>query len=153
MIREELIEKIVDQLETAEFENELEKLKMQYPLLHAYLLNDQLETLTDDEFMILFFDALVIVKSFEQSGTMPSALSEERLEELESDNWNRLHDSKPVNFHEKLDVFFEATRQEDLLAFIEDSLADDDEQLVSSAAREILFICLKSIVDLLDQAE
>lgn len=153
MIKEEIIEKVLDQLEKAEFDIELGNIKAKYPVLHAYLMNDQLEALTEEEFKLFLFDALVIIRSFEAANSMPEELNAKWLEDKESDNWNLLQNSKPVNFHEKLDVFFQDTHEEDLLAFVEDSLVDDEESPISSAAREIMFICLKSIMDLLDKDE
>lgn len=151
MIQETLIEEVLENLENADFSEEMDKFKSHFPVIYTYLLNDQLESLTEEEFQLLFFDALVIVRCFEKQGKVPDQLNPEQLEEIESANWNLLQNSKPVNFTEKLDVFFQNSRQEDLLAFIEDSLVEDEDQTVSSAAREIIFIFLKSIVDLLDQ--
>lgn len=151
MIREDLIDKILTELEAADFEQELEDFKVKYPILFSYLMNEQLASLTDEEFQLLFFDAIVMVKSFEATGNMPVEINPVILEDKESANWNLMQNGKPVAFQEKLDVFFKETEQEDLLAFIEDSLAEDDEFTISSAAREIMFICLKSVLDLLDQ--
>ena len=50
-------------------------------------------------------------------------------------------------FRDRLNVFFEKTSQEDLLAFIEDSLLEEEEELVTKVGREPMFIALKSIID------
>lgn len=153
MIQEELIDQILVKVEAADFQQELDDFKNQYPILFSYLMNDQLASLTEEEFQLLFFDAIVMLKCFESVGKIPGEFDPKALEDKESANWNLMQNTKPIAFQEKLDVFFEETRQEDLLAFIEDSLAEDDEFAISSAAREIMFICLKSVLDLLDEIE
>ena len=152
MITEVLIEKVMNQLEHADFERELQDLKAHFPIVYSYLANDQLQSLSEEEYQIMLFSALVIIKSFELSGTLRNERDSELLENKESSNWNLLRNSKPTGFSEKLDVFFENSKQEDLLAFVEDILTDDDEFQIGSAAREIIFICLKSIIDYLDES-
>jgi hypothetical protein len=153
MIKEDLIDKMLMELEAADFQQELDEFKVKYPVVFSYLMNDQLASLTEEEFQLLFFDAIVIIKCFESVGTIPETIHPATLEDKESANWNLMQNSKPATFQEKLDVFFRETNQEDLLAFIEDSLSEDDEFVISSAAREIMFICLKSVLDLLDQPD
>ena len=48
-----------------------------------------------------------------------------------------------------MDVFFENYQQEDLLAFVEDSLIDDEDEIVTKVGREPMFVALKSIIDCL----
>jgi len=54
-------------------------------------------------------------------------------------------------FRERLDEFFEETKQEDLLAFIEDALLDDEESPVSKEGREPMFVTLKAVIDTIDK--
>jgi hypothetical protein len=53
--------------------------------------------------------------------------------------------SKP--FQHKADVFFKDYPQEDLLAFVEDALADDEDSEVTKEGREPMFVALKTIID------
>lgn len=147
MIRDQIIEGVLEELEHADFEKQIEGFNETYPVLQAYLLNDQLKSLTHDEFMLLFFNALVIAKCFESIKCIPEQIDPSILEEAESKNWSMLENTKPQGFRDKLDVFFETSTQEDLLAFIEDSLADDEDLIISSAVKEILFVFSKSILD------
>ena len=153
MIKEKDIVQIAEQISTMDFESLLMEIKQNYPLIHSYLLNEQMSLLSEEEYQLLWFDAMVILKSCERCGNIQKDLDQARLEDYESDNWAKFENSKPAGFRDKLDVFFNETDQEDLLAFIEDSLADDDEMQVSSAAKEIIFIVLKSLVDLLTETE
>lgn len=147
MISDQIIEGVLEELEHADFEKQIEVFNEAYPVLQSYLLNDQLKSLTHEEFMLLFFNALVIARCFESIKSIPEQIDPAILEEAESKNWSMLENAKPQGFREKLDVFFETSTQEDLLAFIEDSLADDEEFIISSAVKEILFVYSKSILD------
>ncbi|MFT5382917.1 MAG: hypothetical protein ACI81W_000313, partial [Saprospiraceae bacterium] len=67
--------------------------------------------------------------------------------------WEKLSENQSKGFRDKLDVFFENTSQEDLLAFVEDALVQDEEDdMISPEGREYVFITLKTIIDCLDQA-
>ena len=152
MIPEKLIDNVLESMERSDFDSDLLQFKLNYPTLYAYLLNDQFELLTEDEFQLLLFNAMVIVRCFSETG-ISAQLQEEEIEACESENWRMLDAAAPAGFSEKLDVFFESSRQEDLLAFIEDSLVEDEDREIpiSSVAREILFVSLKTIVDVFDQ--
>jgi len=53
-----------------------------------------------------------------------------------------------------MDIFFKNYFQEDLLAFVEDSLIEEEEGLVTKVGREPMFVALKSIIDVwCDNAE
>ncbi|MBK8670547.1 MAG: hypothetical protein IPN89_14270 [Saprospiraceae bacterium] len=45
---------------------------------------------------------------------------------------------------------FRNYRQEDLLAMVEDSIQQDDENFVTVVGREIIFVACKSIIDTVD---
>lgn len=76
-------------------------------------------------------------------------VTEEKLGEAEEKNWELMNEVTAKRFRDRLDRFFEQYPQEDLLAFIEDALADDEdgESIVSPESREPIFIALKSMID------
>lgn len=150
MIPEKDIDQIINALQEKDFDEELLLFKTENPLLHAYLLNDQYDLLTEDEYAVFWFGAMVIVKSFKAQGFSMTLSDPKILEDIESGNWALLENAKPQAFSQKINIFFENTKQEDLLAFVEDSLVDDDEMPISSASREIIFISLLSIIDLFE---
>jgi hypothetical protein len=85
-------------------------------------------------------------------------ISPEALSEAEEKNWELLEATPAKRFRERLDVFFAHSTQEDLLAFLEDMLAepeedegDDAELSVSREGREPMFVLLKSVVDCLEK--
>ncbi|NJL73773.1 MAG: hypothetical protein HC892_00790 [Saprospiraceae bacterium] len=74
-------------------------------------------------------------------------LTEENLGEAEELNWELIENTNTRDFRKQLDVFFEHYPQEDLLAFVEDSLVDDDEFNVTAEGREIILVGLKTLID------
>jgi len=148
MISKNEIEKQIDFLENADFDVEIKKLQEIQPVIYSYLSGEHLEMLSEDEFKILLFDSLVIIKSFYTIYPQIEQIDAEKLEMIESGNWASFDNSKPVSFRDKLDEFFHDYPQLELLAFVEDSLADDTEMPISSPGKEILFVSLKSLIDL-----
>ncbi|TXB63299.1 hypothetical protein [Phaeodactylibacter luteus] len=150
-IPEDLIEAAAAKLQDeAAFAQALEALKEASPVLLAYGFSESFEAFTAQEREYFLYLLLVIWTAVKESGTALADVDEQRLSELEEDNWNVLHGNKGGTFRARLDPFFEGARQEDLLAFIEDALTQDEEdeqQLVSREGQEALFVCLKTVVD------
>ena len=69
---------------------------------------------------------MVIWRSVEHAGPGKEAIRPNRISDAEEANWTKLEEATGRTFRERLDVFFENTPQEDLLAFIEDSLTLED---------------------------
>ena len=67
--------------------------------------------------------------------------------DIEDSNWS-LRD-KDRSLTDSMNAFFENYPEEDLLAFVEDILIDDSDQEISIAGKEIIVICSKSLIDLL----
>lgn len=128
----------------------IEELKQRQPVVMAYLLSDNFYLLTEQEKDMLLYFALVIRKSYQKTndGQEPEAISEDEMGNAEEANWARLEDSSAKTFRERLDIFFADTPQEDLLAFFEDVLIDDEEEITTKAGREYIFVAAKSIVDI-----
>ena len=51
--------------------------------------------------------------------------------------------------NDTMDAFFKNYSEEDLLAFVEDILVEDDDQELTTVGKEIILICSKSLIDLL----
>ena len=81
-----------------------------------------------------------------------TSVSEQEIGEAEENNYEILEASTAKKFRDRLDLFFENTSQEDLLAFAEEAVLESEEDpdsLVSKEGREPIFIALKTIVDVL----
>ncbi len=147
MVSEHTIDKTVDALESADFEREVEYLSARQPELVGYLFSEDFDLLTQDERSYMLYLTLVLYQSVEaENGNIPP-INASDLESAEENNWELLENITEKRFRERITVFFEKTKQEDLLAFIEDALTDDEDNMVTPEGREPVFVALKSIVD------
>lgn len=117
------------------------------PALVDFLTQEAFDLLTDEEQDYLLLLGLTLFEaSVKTNGDLP-VLTSESLGDAEEANYARLEGSTGKNFHERVDIFFKDYPQEDLLAFVEDALSDEEEELVTSEGRETLFVTLKSVID------
>jgi hypothetical protein len=158
LVSEIQIDAVADFFEETDYEEEVVKLSERQPHLAAYIFSEDFELLMQTERELMLFILLVVVnsveKALEEAGMLPlEEVSAEELEDAEEANWERIENIDAKKFRERLDVFFNTSPEEDLLAFVEDMLADDDddeaEPLVSKEGREPIFIALKSVIDVL----
>ncbi len=133
----------------------LKELKTHQPAILAYLTSESFLVLTESEKDYMLYLALVIWKSIERLEPSQTKITQKQIAENEEDNWERLNESVSKQFRDRLDVFFKDTTQEDLLAFVEDSLtlAEEDEKdpelPLTKEGREPIFIALKTVIDCL----
>ncbi len=149
-IDEDLIDKVSIQLGTSEEARTaaIQALETEQPILLAYLFSENFDAFLAHEKEYILFLVIVIIEAVKQSTEQPIPLiTEETLSNAEEANWEKITQVKAQRFRERLDVFFKDTPQEDLLAFIEDALIDEEDGLLSKEGREPIFVVLKSIVD------
>lgn len=158
-VSEKLIDEVALSLESSQgaYEAAVEQLREEQPVVLAYLFNDELKVFTQAEKEYLLYLVLVLWKSIETAnpGEIP-AVSANDFSEKEEKNWLLLQEQKKRSFRDKLDVFFDQYAQEDLLAFVEDALAEDEEEseaVVTKEGREAIFVILRSILDCWTQAD
>ena len=158
-VSEKLIDEVALSLESSQgaYEEAVEQLREEQPVVLAYLFNDELKVFTQAEKEYLLYLVLVLWKSIETAnpGEIP-AVSANDFTEKEEKNWLLLQEQKKRSFRDKLDVFFDQYAQEDLLAFVEDALAEDEEEseaVVTKEGREAIFVILRSILDCWTQAD
>ena len=150
-------ESIIDQQSTmiAIDENRsaaIQSLKNTQPAILAYLFSESFELLTQEEKEYTMFLVLVVWASIVNIHPEQGTIDPKAIEKAEDENWEKLKDIKAATFREKLDVFFKNTTQEDLLAFVEDALVQDEDEMVTKEGREYIFVALKTIIDCLDKA-
>ena len=151
-IKEELIEKTVAQLGENEsaFAESLKELENEQPALLSYIISEDTHAFTNTEKEWLLFAAVVIFKTLQPLIQKERMISEKEVLDSEEANWEMLQSTNSKSFRDRLTPFFEATKQEDLLAFIEDGLIlEEEDDIISSEGREPLFIMLKTITDVL----
>ncbi|MEN0005796.1 MAG: hypothetical protein AAF798_16730 [Bacteroidota bacterium] len=154
-VSEDIIEQSSTKLEADElaYANAVEDFKTIQPIVFTYLFAEGFELLTAEEEALLRFMALVIWDAVnEQHPTHQwRIITEEQIGKAEEQNWE-IFNAQKGSFRKKLDIFFEDTPQEDLLAFVEDALAEDEEEeevLLTLEARATIFISLKTLIDCL----
>jgi hypothetical protein len=148
-ISEEQIDSASEELETSEqaFVDCLEDLRRRHPIVFSFLLSENLEVLTLPERDYMFYLLAILWKSLREEAPAGISISEKTLGEAEERNWTLLQGGNSKSFREKLDPLFEDYPQEDLLAFLEDALIDEEEGLLTREGREPIFVSLKSILD------
>ena len=149
-VSETIIDAVVEQLESANFEIETEIFGKRQPALLGYVFSEDFELLTHEERDFMLYLLIVIWKSVEKvKGELPPTPAD-LLEEAEEHNWEILDKVNEKRFRDRMTVFFDDSDQEDLLAFIEDALVEDDEDsVVTKEGREPIFVALKTVVDVI----
>lgn len=131
------------------FQAAVESFREKEPALIAYLFSEDTFAFTDSEREWLLYVAMIILKSVEPFRESATAVTEKEILDSEEFNWTTIQETGGRNLRDRLNVFFDDTPQEDLLAFAEDSVIDDEDETVSAEGREPLFILLKTIIDVL----
>ncbi|MEM9986922.1 MAG: hypothetical protein AAF804_17650, partial [Bacteroidota bacterium] len=135
------------QTQSQAFEASLANLQEEQPVLIAYIFSENHEVFTENERELLLFLSLVIWRSVQEVQETPE-ITEGQLSTAEEANWELMTASKG-DFRSKLDPFFADYPQEDLLALVEDALAEDEDSPITREGREALFVSLKTIIDVL----
>lgn len=156
IITEQQIEAAVDWLETNDgsFEKTISQLKERQPMVLAYLMSEHTHILTKPEREYLLFLAISIWKSLELAeGTQEmKEIDENIIGEIEEAQWGKWSESRGRDFSSKLDIFFENTPQEELLAFVEDALEEEgNEEWITSEGREAIFIFMVTLIEVFDR--
>ncbi len=158
-VSEKVIDQVIDQLESytdEQYETRMEAFAEAQPVVVAWLFSDQFDLLSEDEKGYLQYLALIAWSANEQVNGPLGAVSEEEIGQAEEANYALLESSKASDFRDRLDAFFDGTDQEDLLAFAEEAVLeeeDDSEVLITQEGREPIFIALKTLVDVLTGSE
>lgn len=149
MVPESIIEEVIETYANEEeaYEETLSEIMDQQPALLAFLAQESNDVLTEEEKDILWYIILIIITSARRFGESVGEISDVALGNNEETNWEILHEQPKGTFREKLTPFFENYDQEDLLAFVEDSLEVEDDSPVTSVGRDVIFISAKTVID------
>ena len=151
-VSEVIINQITDQLSDSEehYTDLVEEMKVKQPILLSYLLSENFQLLTQAERDYLLYLALVVWQATQTVQATTLSIDTPFIEKKEEVNWETLNSSNARRFRERLDGFFNNTTQEDLLAFLEDALIEEEEDhFVTKEGKELLFVGLKTVVDCL----
>ena len=122
------------------------------PAVFAFLFTENTELFTEYEKEYLLFILLTIWQAIrkEIDVNVMDEIDSEELSVAEEKNWELLESISAKRFRDRLDVFFKDNKQTDLLAFVEDMLLDEEDELLTKEGREPMFVIPKSIIDCFD---
>jgi len=141
LIEEKYIDAAIEALENKDENQEF----LKEETLLEYLQSDTFSAFSEDERQLFFFCFEVIFISHKLSQGVYPEFDLDTFVESEEKNWQLREASN--NWSEAVDVFFENYKEEDLLAFLEDSLVELEEDDISEIAKEFIFISCKSYID------
>jgi hypothetical protein len=118
--------------------------------LMAFIDEENQSLLTKEELGIIQYLTMVICKSVQQYHEL-KPISGNLLEEAEESNWAVFHDAQFKRFKQVMDKFFDGYPQEDLLALVEDTVQEEEDDSITQVGREIIIVVAKSIIDVLHQ--
>jgi hypothetical protein len=143
----------LDQLDDQGYEARVVAFSEAQPVLFAWLQSDSFSLLTEDERGYLDYLSLIIWHTTAQNAPTGAPVDEDSIGEAEEHNYGLMESGAGKPFRDRLDLFFDGYEQEDLLAFAEEALLEDegepDSQLVTPEGREVLFVALKTTIDVL----
>jgi hypothetical protein len=154
IVPEATIDAVIEELNRSDaaLEKADEEMAASQPELMAFLTQEAFDVLTEEEQDYLLLLGLTLWESARRTqGELP-ALSAEVIGEAEEANYALLEQAQGGNFRDRMDVFFRDFPQEDLLAFVEDALTDDEDDMVTPEGRETIFVTLKTVIDALHQS-
>ncbi|MEZ4907859.1 MAG: hypothetical protein R2771_09540 [Saprospiraceae bacterium] len=135
-----------------------EEFMASYPSILSYLTSSQFEPLTEDEFLILMFDAMVILKAYQNKLGKTIDPDGDLIEKTETTNWDNFEELGKMPLEEKMFELFEDD-DSPLAEFIISTLEDEDEEEEDSndeinfVVKEIIFISLKTISDCIKESD
>ena len=144
MITETEIDKILAGIEAETIENNFAEAENEY---WSYLNSDSFRGLTEEEHQLLFFINSVIYLVVQSDARYKLPFELEEFQGAEETSWALREELG--NWAKTKDVLFKGYVQEDLLAFVEDSLAEEEEEILSEIGKEVIFITSKSYMDLI----
>ena len=151
-VGEKTIDKTLDLLgeDASKIEKAVEKVLQRYPALEEYAEQENFLVLTGEERAILHYCILVIVEASMAALGNDVRIDAQNLEKAAEANWEVRSLAESKKFDQVIDSYFEGYKQEDLLAFVEDTLVQDEDSPVSAIGREVIFISCKAVIDTLD---
>jgi len=149
-ISEDIIDQAATELSEIEgaLEKTVEEVRNDHPVLLGYFFSENFKLFHEEEKEYAFYLFLVFYHSIKKGRPAIPTISENQLAASEEYNWGLMEGQKG-DFRSRLDTFFKDYPEEDLLAFLEDALTEDEDLVVSATAREAIFISLKSLLDCL----
>ena len=150
-IKEQNINAVLDMIEADDFDMEaaVTKIDETLPTILSYSLSENFVLLTEEEKDYFKYLGVTILIAALNNVSSITDISEEEIETIEEQVWEKMELNKGSKFNERINVFFEDAQEEDLMAFIEDGLTPEENDFVSEAGRELMFVGLTTMVEAL----
>lgn len=149
-ISERVIDSVLDKLEKSpnEISRSFEVFSDEQKPFTQYIATENFKLLKEEEYDLLVFILVVIWKSIHESEELKAIIEEKVINDIDEMNWSTYDEKGTKKFNEVVDLFFDDYEQEDLLAFVEDSIAgEEEESKITQVGREIIFITSKTLID------
>lgn len=155
-VSENSIDAVIDTLDALsddQYERLMQQFAAEQPVLVAYLFSEEnFQLLTEDERGYLQYLALIVWMANTNVNGPAEPVTKDRIGQAEEKNYELLDSGAAKPFRKRLDVFFENTTQEDLLALAEEAVLEDEDEsegLVTKEGRETVFVAVKTVIDVL----
>ncbi len=151
LINEDQIDKTIDRFDgrEEEYEDALSTMMDKHPSLVAFMTQESSQILTEEEKDLAWYIILILMETIAESGFELEHMDHQKLLEYEEANWDLLNQQRKGSFRDRISIFFVDTSQEDMLAFVEDTLEEDEMSPVTPVGREVIFVMTKTIIDVI----
>ncbi len=152
-ISEDIINPVIDEISDDEalYEERMLTFSEAQPFLLAFLLSEGFNVLEEEEKSLLFYLSMILYYSVLSEYPEMDIVELDQIQAVDEENWTVVDRSKFKSMKEIADHFFDGYAQEDLLAFVEDALGEDEEYQISNIGRNVIFVSMKSFIDVLAQ--
>jgi hypothetical protein len=151
LVSDKTIDQIIDQLDASDeaFELAMDKAGEEQPMIFAYLTSESFDLLTEEERGYMLYIGLILYLAYKKTNPNLQDISEDQLGDAEEKNYEMLEQAKGETFADRLDIFFDNYKQEELLALAEEAVMDEEEEehLVTEEGAEPMFVALKTVID------
>lgn len=156
LVSEVTIDQAAQRLSEAQtpIEVQARAIQEEQPYLWAYLVSEQFTLLTAQEQDYFFYLALVLYQAISQD-VQPVLVEEETVGDCDEQNWALIQQSNSNDIRKRFDPLFENYQEEDLLAFVEDALMEDEEEelKLTPEGQELIAVGLKTLIDCLTNTQ
>lgn len=147
-ISEDIINNTVDLIsdEDTSYEDLMQQFSESQPFLLSFLMSEGFDVLEEQEKSLLFYMSLVIFQSITKVEGEIETVTLEQIQKIDDEHWSTVDAQKFKTMKEIADHFFQDHPQEDLLAFVEDTLVEDEEYSISNIGRNVIFVSMTTLI-------
>lgn len=149
MVSEAVIDDMVEYYESfpETLVNKTSTFMDQYPTLLAYLEQESNDVLLEEERDLQWYIIVVCLSAIADQDIEIPEFTVEGLTTAEEKNWDTLQQTGSGDWRERLTPFFKEYPEEDLLAFVEDMVQEDEDGPLTTIGREVIFVTAKTVID------